>query len=63
MTDKFRSEPPQQAFAEGMSNLVRVWQEAARNAAHIAHAKRQVYLAYIAEGFTDGQALELIKSL
>lgn len=35
----------------------------ANNAAHIAHARRAMYLAYLAEGFTEAQALELAKQL
>ncbi len=59
----YRHEPPKQDFSEGISNLVRAWQEAAKVSADIAHAKRAIYEAYIAEGFTDAQALDLIKSL
>jgi len=63
MTDKFRTDPPSPDIPEGMRNLVRVWQEAAQASSHIAAARRTVYLAYIAEGFTEAQALELVKSL
>ena len=35
----------------------------ANNASHIAHARRTLYRAYLAEGFTEAQALELCKQL
>lgn len=63
MTDFNRSERPRQNLEDGISDLVRVWQEAAKSASDIAHARRQIFLAYVAEGFTEAQALDLIKSL
>lgn len=35
----------------------------ANNASHIAHARRAMYLAYLAEGFSEAQALELCRTL
>lgn len=35
----------------------------AENAPDIARAKRKLFEAYIAEGFTEAQALELIKGM
>lgn len=35
----------------------------AKNASHIAHARRTLYDAYLAEGFTEAQALELCRTL
>jgi hypothetical protein len=33
----------------------------AQNSAAIAHARRTLFLAYLMEGFSEGQALELCK--
>lgn len=63
MTDNFRTPPPSESIPEGMANLVRVWQEAALAASHIAASRRTIYLAYLGEGFTEAQSLELIKNL
>ena len=62
MTDQFR-QPPHESMAESAGNLVRAWQEIARNAADIAHARRTLFQAYVAEGFNESQALELVKSI
>lgn len=35
----------------------------AENAATIAHARRSLYLAYLAEGFSEAEALDLCKTL
>jgi hypothetical protein len=35
----------------------------AKHASDIAHARRTLYLAYIDEGFTEAQALELCKAM
>lgn len=63
MTDKFRTTTPRDDIPEGMRNLVQVWQEAALASSHIAAARRTIFLAYVAEGFTEAQALELVKTL
>lgn len=62
MTDKFKQEPPKANMAEAASNLAQAWMGMAVEAAHIAHAKRTIFNAYLAEGFTESQALELIKA-
>lgn len=56
-------ETPKQDWRAAASELSRVWQAAAEEAAHIAASKRKIFLAYVAEGFTEAQALELVKSL
>lgn len=48
---------------ESAKQVVEVWQAIAEDAAHVASAKRKLYLAYISEGFTEGQALELCKTI
>jgi hypothetical protein len=35
----------------------------AENAAHIAHARRTMYLAYVDEGFTEAEALVLCQRM
>lgn len=62
MNDRNRSEPPQQDLSSAMGDMVRAWQLIAGNAAEIANAKRTLFLAYVAEGFTEAQALELVKT-
>jgi len=37
------------------------WMELAANSADIAHARMTLYRAYLSEGFSEDQALELIK--
>lgn len=61
--DSWRKEPPREDIGESASNLVSIWQEIARKAADIAAARRSLFLAYVAEGFTEAQALELIKQI
>lgn len=39
------------------------WMELAANAADIAHARMTLYRAYLSEGFSEDQALELIKTV
>lgn len=57
-----RSEPPRTDWPETIRAQVAIWQGMASAAADIAHAKRTIYLAYVAEGFTELQAMELVKS-
>ena len=59
--DKF--EAPKTDWKEQTSELSKIWQGAAEEAANIAASRRKIFLAYVSEGFTEHQALELIKSL
>jgi hypothetical protein len=63
MTDRNRSEPPSTDWPEQIKAQVAIWQGLAEAASHIAHAKRTIFLAYVAEGFTEQQALELVKTI
>lgn len=47
---------------ESIENLNLVFSGLAKNATDIAHAKRVLFDAYVSEGFTENQALELIKT-
>lgn len=68
MTDK--TDPPpvlatvptaKDEMAAGFAPLARFWDEMAANAVAIAKTRRALYKAYVAEGFTEMQALELCK--
>ena len=61
--DRFRAERPQEDLPQAVRNLVQLWQSTAEVAADIAHAKRTIFLAYVAEGFSEAQALELVKTI
>lgn len=61
--EPWRAERPKDDVPQAMRSMVDVWQSMALASSDIAHAKRQIFLAYVAEGFTESQALELIKSL
>lgn len=63
MKDLNRSEPPKSDPAEDMRHLALIWAALAKEASTIAHSKRTVFLAYVAEGFNETQALELVKTL
>jgi len=63
MEEPARQERPRENLPEAMKGLVTAWQAAAEVAADLAHAKRTIFLAYVAEGFTEGQALELVKTI
>lgn len=52
---------PQQDMGQMASAMVEAWQLIAKHSADIAHARRTLFDAYVAEGFTEAQALELIK--
>ena len=58
-----RTDRPRENLPEAVQAMVTVWQGVAEAASHIAHAKRTIFLAYVAEGFTEGQALELVKTI
>jgi hypothetical protein len=47
------------AFAD----YAQIMNAVARHAADIAHARRALYQAYLSEGFTESQALDLCKVL
>lgn len=46
-----------------MESIALLINNLSRHAADIAHARRTLFNAYLAEGFTEPQALELCKSL
>lgn len=58
-----RAERPRENIPDAVKGLVELWSAAAEVAADIAHAKRTLFLAYVAEGFSEGQALELVKAI
>lgn len=58
-----RNERPRTDWPEQVRATVEIWQGMAEAASHIAAAKRSIFLAYVAEGFTEAQALDLIKSI
>lgn len=63
MKDLNRSEPPKANMAEGARDMARLWGELAKVATDIAHIRRTLFLAYVAEGFSEAQALELVKTI
>lgn len=56
-------ETPKTDWKAQTSEISRIWQAAAEEAANIAASKRKIFLAYVSEGFTEPQALELVKTL
>jgi hypothetical protein len=58
-----RSERPRTDWPEAIRDQVEIWQGLGEAASHIAHAKRALFLAYVAEGFNESQALELVKTI
>ena len=61
-SEPMRAERPQTDWPEAIRTQVAIWQGMAEAASHIAHAKRTIFLAYVAEGFTEFQALDLVKT-
>lgn len=61
--EPMRSDRPRQNIEEMGSDLARAWMMMAEQAPHIAAARRTIFLAYVAEGFSEAQALELVKSI
>lgn len=62
MSDIFRNEPPRQDMLAAAKALADAWVNLAEHASELANARRVVFLAYVAEGFTEAQALELVKA-
>jgi len=62
-SDPLRSETPRTDWPEAVLAQVEIWQGVAAAASDIAHARRTMFLAYVAEGFAEAQALELIKTM
>lgn len=58
-----RGERPRENLPDAVKNMVQLWGAMAEAAADVAHAKRTIFLAYVAEGFTEAQALELVKTI
>jgi hypothetical protein len=52
-----------QEIVDALADMSLVVGALADNASHIAHARRSLYNAYLAEGFTEAQALELCRRL
>lgn len=63
MNEPARSERPRENLPEAVQGMVMVWQGLAEAASDIAASKRTIFLAYVAEGFTEAQALELVKQI
>lgn len=62
MNDPARVERPRENVPDAVKSLVSIWSAMAEVAGDVAHAKRAIFLAYVAEGFTEAQALELVKT-
>lgn len=62
-TEPARIPRPQDNLPEAVKSVVLLWCSMAEAAADVAHAKRTIVLAYVAEGFTEAQALELVKTI
>ena len=56
-------QPTPREIEEAYIRMVQVMGRMAENAAHIANARRALFLAYVDEGFTEEQALELCKRM
>lgn len=54
--------PSPEELRASFANTAMLMSVLAENAAHIARAKRALYDAYLSEGFTEQQALELAKA-
>lgn len=64
MDEKIRTLPTaRDEMAGALDAMVRIWVEQRRVAHEIASTRRALYLAYLKEGFTESQALDLVKSL
>ena len=63
VADPARAERPRENLPEAVKNIVQLWASMAEVAADVAHAKRAIFLAYVAEGFTEAQALDLVRTI
>lgn len=63
MKDFNRSEPPTPSIGDSARAMADAWIAVAAAATDIAHARRTMFLAYVAEGFNEAQALELVKQI
>lgn len=60
--EPMRTSRPRENLPEAVQNMAELWSSLASVAGDVAHARRTIFLAYVAEGFTEAQALELIKT-
>lgn len=58
----YPNKKPKQDVAGLAVDMAEAWMSIAKNAADLAHARRTLFNAYLAEGFSEAQALELIKT-
>lgn len=63
MNDPASYGQPKDNLPAAASAMVEIWTQIAIGASELANARRTVFLAYVAEGFTEAQALELVKQL
>lgn len=63
MAEYERPMSPLPTISEAASDMANAWLAVAGAASDIAHARRTLFLAYVAEGFNEAQALELVKAL
>ncbi len=61
--EPMRAERARTDWPEAVRAQVAIWQGLAEAASHMAHAKRTIFLAYVDEGFTEAQALELVRGV
>ena len=62
-TEPTRTDRPRENLPEAVRAMVTIWQGMAEAAADVAASKRTIFLAYVAEGFTESQALDLVKTV
>jgi hypothetical protein len=54
---------PEVSIEEAARSLAELWANVAEYSSDIAYAKRSMYQAYLYEGFTPAEALELCKTI